>query len=92
MERRAALLQAGPTRLQPILMTTLAMIGGMLPTAMALTKGSEMRQPMAIAVIGGLVLSTFLTLLMVPVFYEVMDELGERFARAKEAVIRLLGV
>ena len=90
--RRQALLQAGPTRLQPILMTTLAMIFGMLPTALALSKGSEWRQPMAIAVIGGLVLSTFLTLLMVPVFYEVMDDVAERFAALKERVLRGVGV
>ena len=87
MDRRRALLQAGPTRLRPILMTTLAMIFGMMPTAIALSKGSEFRQPMAIAVIGGLILSLFLTLVMVPVFYEIMDNLGNAFARAKDRVI-----
>jgi len=87
MSRRAALLQAGPTRLRPILMTTLAMIFGMMPTAIALSKGSEFRQPMAISVIGGLILSLLLTLLMVPCFYEIMDDLGARFQRTKERVI-----
>ncbi|MHB9110476.1 MAG: efflux RND transporter permease subunit [Armatimonadota bacterium] len=86
-DRRSALLQAGPTRLRPILMTTLAMIFGMMPTAIALSKGSEFRQPMAVAVIGGLILSLFLTLLMVPVFYEIVDDLGSKFARAKDRVI-----
>jgi HAE1 family hydrophobic/amphiphilic exporter-1 len=87
MDRRKALKEAGPTRLRPILMTTLAMIFGMLPTALALSKGAEMRQPMAIAVIGGLMLSMFLTLLMVPVFYELVDSVGERFAHMKAALI-----
>jgi len=86
-DRRSALLQAGPTRLRPILMTTLAMIFGMMPTAIALSKGSEFRQPMAITVIGGLILSLFLTLVMVPVFYEIFDELGSKFAKAKDRVI-----
>jgi len=87
LDRRKALLQAGPTRLRPILMTTLAMVSGMMPTAIALSKGSEFRQPMAVAVIGGLLLSLLLTLLMVPVFYEIIDDLGGRFAKAKEKVI-----
>jgi HAE1 family hydrophobic/amphiphilic exporter-1 len=69
-----ALLEAGPTRLRPILMTTLAMIGGMLPTALALSEGSESRQPLAIAVIGGLILSTLLTLIVIPVSYTIVDE------------------
>ncbi|HEY3416455.1 MAG TPA: efflux RND transporter permease subunit, partial [Armatimonadota bacterium] len=68
-----ALLEAGPTRLRPILMTTLAMIGGMLPTALALSEGSESRQPLAIAVIGGLILSTLLTLIVIPVTYTLVD-------------------
>jgi len=68
-----ALLEAGPTRLRPILMTTLAMIGGMLPTALALSEGSESRQPLAIAVIGGLILSTMLTLIVIPVTYMIID-------------------
>lgn len=87
LDRRSALLRAGPTRLRPILMTTLAMIFGMMPTAIALSKGSEMRQPMAIAVIGGLLLSLLLTLLMVPVFYEIFDELGHRVGEAKTRLL-----
>jgi HAE1 family hydrophobic/amphiphilic exporter-1 len=73
--RRDAILEAGPTRLRPVLMTTFAMIGGMMPTALALSKGSEQRSPMAVAVIGGLVLSTVLTLLVIPVTYSLMDDL-----------------
>jgi HAE1 family hydrophobic/amphiphilic exporter-1 len=73
--RRDAILEAGPTRLRPVLMTTFAMIGGMMPTALALSKGSEQRSPMAVAVIGGLILSTVLTLLVIPVTYSLMDDI-----------------
>ncbi|MDO8956389.1 MAG: efflux RND transporter permease subunit [Deltaproteobacteria bacterium] len=76
MIRREALITAGRTRLRPILMTTLAMIFGMLPLALALGQGAEMRAPMARAVIGGLITSTLLTLLVVPVVYTVLDDLG----------------
>ena len=76
MDRRSALLEAGPTRLRPILMTTLAMICGMLPIALAVARGGEWRAPMAIAVIGGLILSTLLTLLVIPVLYTVFDGLA----------------
>jgi HAE1 family hydrophobic/amphiphilic exporter-1 len=72
--RHDAILEAGPTRLRPILMTTLAMVGGMLPTALALSQGSETRSPMAIAVIGGLILSTMLTLIVIPVTYTVVED------------------
>jgi HAE1 family hydrophobic/amphiphilic exporter-1 len=68
-----ALKEAGPIRLRPILMTTFAMIFGMLPVALALGEGGEVRAPMAIAVIGGLVTSTMLTLVVVPVVYAIMD-------------------
>jgi HAE1 family hydrophobic/amphiphilic exporter-1 len=64
-----ALLEAGPVRLRPILMTTAAMIFGMLPVALALSEGGEARAPMAITVIGGLVTSMVLTLVVVPVVY-----------------------
>ncbi|TLN23615.1 RND transporter, partial [bacterium] len=76
MERREALITAGRTRLRPIMMTTLAMIFGMLPTAMAIGAGSEMRAPMARAVIGGLITSTILTLIVVPVVYALLDDFG----------------
>jgi HAE1 family hydrophobic/amphiphilic exporter-1 len=74
MDRTEAIITAGRTRLRPILMTTLAMIFGMLPLALALGAGAEMRAPMARAVVGGLITSTFLTLLIVPVMYSVLDD------------------
>jgi multidrug efflux pump subunit AcrB len=64
-----AILHAGPERLRPILMTSAAMVLGMLPTAISNAEGSEFRAPMAIAVIGGVVSSTLLSLIVVPVFY-----------------------
>jgi HAE1 family hydrophobic/amphiphilic exporter-1 len=75
-ERTAALIDAGQLRLRPIVMTTLAMIFGMLPTALALGKGAEFRAPMAHAVIGGLITSTLLTLVVVPVVYTFLDDFG----------------
>ena len=84
-DRRDALLVAGPTRLRPILMTTSAMVFAMLPLAMKMGEGAETRAPLAIAVIGGLITSTMLTLLVVPAGYTVMDDLqgwvGARFGR-----------
>ena len=76
--RREALIDAGQIRLRPIMMTTLAMIFGMLPTALALGEGGEFRAPMARAVIGGLITSTLLTLIVVPVVYTLMDDFGSR--------------
>ena len=76
--RRAALIDAGELRLRPIMMTTLAMIFGMLPTAMALGHGGEIRAPMARAVIGGLITSTMLTLIVVPVVYTYLDDFGAK--------------
>ncbi|MCE2690665.1 MAG: efflux RND transporter permease subunit [Rubrivivax sp.] len=76
MERSAALLEAARVRLRPILMTTLAMIFGMVPLAFALTEGSEQRAPMGQAVIGGVITSSLLTLVVVPVIYVYLDDLG----------------
>ena len=73
--RHKALIEAGSTRLRPIVMTTLAMIFGMLPLAFAIGAGAEMRAPMARAVIGGLITSTLLTLVVVPVVYTYLDGL-----------------
>jgi HAE1 family hydrophobic/amphiphilic exporter-1 len=75
MDRGAAILKAGPIRLRPILMTTLAVIFGMLPIAIGTGAGSESRQPMAVAVIGGLTTSTLLTLVVVPAVYTIVDDL-----------------
>ena len=77
---REALVEAGPIRLRPILMTTIAMIAGMIPVALARGDGAESRVPMAIAIIGGLVSSTVLTLLVVPVFYSLLERLKRRRA------------
>lgn len=76
MERSQALLMAAKVRLRPILMTTLAMIFGMVPLAFALTEGSEQRAPMGQAVIGGVITSSLLTLVVVPVVYCYLDDLA----------------
>jgi len=78
MSRREAVIEAARVRLRPILMTTLAMIFGMLPLALEMGAGAEFRAPMARAVIGGLITSTLLTLIVVPVVYTYLDDLGER--------------
>ncbi|MBK9702329.1 MAG: efflux RND transporter permease subunit [Betaproteobacteria bacterium] len=75
---RDALLQAGQVRLRPILMTTAAMIGGMLPLALGLGEGGETQAPMGRAIIGGVVTSTLLTLVVVPVLYTYLDTWAER--------------
>jgi HAE1 family hydrophobic/amphiphilic exporter-1 len=72
--QRQALIEACRERARPIVMTTMAMAAGMLPTALAIGKGSEFRQPMAVAVIGGLITSTLLSLVLVPVVYEFVDD------------------
>ena len=76
MERREALITAGRTRLRTIMMTTSAMIFGMLPLFFALGKGAEFRAPMARAVVGGLITSTLLTLIVVPVVYSLLDDVA----------------
>ncbi len=75
MDRESALLLAAKVRLRPILMTTLAMVFGMVPLAFALTEGSEQRAPMGQAVIGGVITSSVLTLVVVPVVYCYIDDL-----------------
>lgn len=72
--RKDALLMAGRVRLRPIVMTTVAMIFGMLPLALAIGAGAETRAPMARAVIGGLITSTVLTLFVVPIVYSMLDD------------------
>ena len=75
------MITAARVRLRPILMTTLAMIFGMLPLAFEIGSGAEFRAPMARAVIGGLITSTLLTLIVVPVVYTYLDDLGAGFER-----------
>ena len=74
--RAEAIVDAGRKRARPIVMTTIAMCGGMLPSALALDSGGEFRAPMAIAVIGGLISSTVLSLVFVPAVFILMDDIG----------------
>jgi HAE1 family hydrophobic/amphiphilic exporter-1 len=73
MPKREALVEAGRVRLRPILMTTLTTVLGLLPMSFAWGEGAEVRAPMAIAVMGGLIFSTLLTLVLIPVVYELLD-------------------
>lgn len=84
MSQHEALIEACRERARPIVMTTFAMAAGMLPTALALEKGAEFRQPMAVAVIGGLITSTVLSLVLVPVVYRFVDDF-ESWLRPKLA-------
>ena len=84
MSQHDAIIEACRERARPIVMTTVAMAAGMLPTALALEKGAEFRQPMAVAVIGGLMTSTVLSLVLVPVVYEFIDDF-EQWLRPKLA-------
>ncbi|MFN0218770.1 MAG: efflux RND transporter permease subunit [Hyphomicrobium sp.] len=81
VDRNTAIIDAGRKRARPIIMTTLAMAAGMLPSALALGDGGEFRAPMAIAVIGGLLVSTLLSLIFVPSFFTVMDDVGNLMQR-----------
>ncbi len=85
LARTEAILKAGPIRLRPILMTTAATILGMAPIALGLGAGSELRSPMAISIAGGLVTSTLLSLLVVPVVYTLLDDLKPRHREAKKS-------
>ncbi|WP_422015033.1 efflux RND transporter permease subunit [Roseateles sp.] len=86
--REEALMHAGRKRFRPILMTTFALIAGMLPVAIGVGEGGEFYRPMAVAIIGGTITSTFLTLLMVPSFYDSIeifrDNLGTKFAARRQ--------
>jgi HAE1 family hydrophobic/amphiphilic exporter-1 len=74
MKRREAIVEAGRVRLRPILMTTFALIAGMLPIAIGAGEGADFRRPLGQAVIGGVITSTILTLLVIPTFYEILSE------------------
>jgi HAE1 family hydrophobic/amphiphilic exporter-1 len=82
---REALIEAGAIRLRPILMTTFALIAGMLPVALGRGEGAAFRAPLGVAVIGGVITSTLLTLVAIPTFYEILIEwkvwLGDRVGR-----------
>ncbi len=79
--RHDAILEAGPTRLRPIMMTTLALLLGTLPTALAIGRGSEFRESIGITVIGGVLLSTFLTLFVIPASYTIFDDVSNMVAK-----------
>jgi len=87
MDRREALIQAGRVRLRPILMTTFALIAGMVPVALGGGEGGDFRAPLGIAVIGGVITSTLLTLLVIPTVYETLadarDWLGAKIGVAR---------
>jgi HAE1 family hydrophobic/amphiphilic exporter-1 len=78
MDREEALMAAGRTRLRPILMTTFALIAGMLPVAIGVGEGGEFYRPMAVAIIGGTITSTLLTLLVIPSFYDSIETSRDR--------------
>jgi HAE1 family hydrophobic/amphiphilic exporter-1 len=78
MDREEALMAAGRKRLRPILMTTFALIAGMLPVAIGVGEGGEFYRPMAVAIIGGTITSTFLTLLVIPSFYDSIENARDR--------------
>lgn len=86
-ERNEAMIDAGHKRARPIVMTTIAMTAGMVPSALALSEGGEFRAPMAIAVIGGLLWSTLLSLLFVPSLFSVINGLKTRFRRGLVSVL-----
>jgi multidrug efflux pump subunit AcrB len=85
LDARQAMQRAGPVRLRPILMTSVATLMSAIPSAMGFGPGAETRAPMADAVIGGLVLSTLLSLLVVPCFYVVADGLKQRLGRLRKS-------
>ena len=81
MPLREALIEAGAIRLRPILMTTFALIAGMVPVALGRGEGAQFRAPLGAAVIGGTITSTILTLLVIPTFYEIFDKARTRLSR-----------
>src|SRR5437868_749134 len=88
LDLRAALIEAGRIRLRPILMTTLALIAGMVPVALGLGEGADFRAPLGRAVIGGVITSTILTLVVIPTVYEILDEWRVwLFARFRGSVV-----
>jgi multidrug efflux pump subunit AcrB len=89
VEREDALMHAGRVRLRPILMTTFALIAGMMPVAIGVGEGGEFYRPMAVAIIGGTITSTLLTLLVVPTFYDSIEIAKDRaFAKFRRRAER----
>src|SRR5262249_34035347 len=83
MSRREALLEAGPARLRPILMTTITLLFAMIPLALKIGSGAEARSPMAVVVIGGMITSTLLTRVLVPCAYTYLDDLQSLVLRRR---------
>lgn len=94
LSRYEAILKAGPTRLRPIMMTTLTTVIGLIPLALGIGEGSEIESPLAIVVVGGLTVSTLLTLVVIPVLYTLFDDAGQwimaRFGKKKKTVLSIL--
>jgi HAE1 family hydrophobic/amphiphilic exporter-1 len=89
VDREEALMHAGRMRLRPILMTTFALIAGMMPVAIGVGDGGEFYRPMAVAIIGGTITSTLLTLLVVPTFYDSIEIARDRaFAKYRRRAAR----
>jgi HAE1 family hydrophobic/amphiphilic exporter-1 len=86
IDREEALMTAGRKRLRPIIMTTLALIAGMLPVAIGVGEGGEFYRPMAVAIIGGTITSTILTLLVIPSFYDSIELTREAWGRRFQAI------
>jgi Cu/Ag efflux pump CusA len=89
--RDEAIIDAGMKRARPIVMTTIAMAAGMMPSALAVGAGGEFRSPMALAVIGGLLFSTVLSLVFVPAMFMVMDDIGSLIWRFGKLLIANTG-
>ncbi len=87
MERIAAVMEAGHKRARPIVMTSIAMSAGMLPSALGVGEGGTFRAPMAVAVIGGIIVSTVLSLVIVPAFFLIMDDLSRLMARVFRGLV-----
>lgn len=91
-DRHDALVEAGPTRLRPIMMTTLALVLGTLPVALAIGRGSEFRETIGISIIGGITLSTFLTLLLIPCSYTIFDDFSIAVGKFMNDLRGLIGL
>jgi HAE1 family hydrophobic/amphiphilic exporter-1 len=89
--RHDALVESGPTRLRPIMMTTLALVLGTLPTALAIGRGSEFRETLGIVIIGGIALSTILTLVVIPCSYTIFDDASIGIGKARQNVAKFFG-
>ncbi len=85
---RDALIEAGAIRLRPILMTTFALVAGMIPIALGSGEGAQFRSPLGVAVIGGVITSTLLTLVAIPTYYEILNQLREGFLKLAQRLVR----